>query len=438
MILNFLRVAECPLEYMVSSSYSEYHSQKANARDIIAASKLRSTINTLNQTIKTFYTPELKNYFNQCQQFWNIINNIQQILINHDKNSHRLLDDLLKCGRIIRIRDIYEIDIPGIVLDGSYISSGKNLNHQRIISVLVISKSTNNLLTDLDRLILKENELFFVLPIQKYQIEENKSNEKLIYQIKNINITDIIDITNEIIPNINYNEILESHWNHRMNETFDIEIDSTIGYDKALRQIIEKLKLIRQNSNNQSIALNRFNVLNDFLIKISQLSLLNNLHELNLKLENENFLINLNEIFHYLRKLNFYENKYSNMNERISSLQTNLQTSVEYESMLEVLKQLNYISNTNILKLKGQVAAIFSSGKELLLTELIYQNLIDNLTPSEIAALISSIIFQGKRFDDEINNEEEKKEITPALYQAKQQLSMLLKTKLFILYSFLF
>jgi len=139
------------------------------------------------------------------------------------------------------------------------------------------------------------------------------------------------------------------------------------------------------------------------------------------KLENEIYL-NIDENFHHLRKLNFYENKYSDMNERISSLQSNLQTSIEYESMLEVLKKLNYISNTNILKLKGQVAALFGSGKELLLTELIYQNLIDNLTPSEIAALISSIIFQGKRFDDDINNENQKKEITPALNQAKQQL----------------
>jgi len=235
MILNFLRVAECPLEYMVSSSYSEYHSQKANARDIIAASKLRSTIETLHQTIKSFNTIELKNYFNECQKFWNIIFNIQQLLLNHDKNSHRLLDDLLKCGRIIRIRDVYEIDIPAIVLDGSFTSSGKNLNHhQRIISVLVINQSTNHLLTDLDRLILKENEKFFVLPIQKWKLEENNFEQKLIYQIKNIHITDILDITNEIIPNINYNEILQSHWNHRMNETFDIELESTIGHDKAL------------------------------------------------------------------------------------------------------------------------------------------------------------------------------------------------------------
>ena len=119
------------------------------------------------------------------------------------------------------------------------------------------------------------------------------------------------------------------------------------------------------------------------------------------------------------------------MQQRISSLQSNLQTSADYESMLEILKRQNYISNTNILKLKGQVAAIFGSGKELLLTELIYQNLIDELTPSEIAALISAIVFQGKRFDDQIQDENKTKEITPTLQRAKKQLSsfIFMKTK---------
>lgn len=261
MILNFLRVAECPLEYMVSSSYSEFHTQKANARDIIAASKLRSTIETLHQSIKSFNTTELQNFFNGCEKFWKIMYDIQQILANHDKNSHRLLDDLFKCGRIIRIRDVYETDIPAVVLDGSFSSSGKNVNHQRIISVLVISYSLNRLLTDLDRLILKENETMFILPVQKWTLNNNNNNnieQNLLYQIKNIDITDILDITNEIIPNINHKDILESYWNHRMSDSFDIQLESIMGRDKALRQAIEKLTLLRQNLNNQSSKLNKF------------------------------------------------------------------------------------------------------------------------------------------------------------------------------------
>lgn len=166
----------------------------------------------------------------------------------------------------------------------------------------------------------------------------------------------------------------------------------------------------------------RFTLLTDFFQKISQTSLLKSLHELNTKLEQSNSP-DTHEHFHHLRKLRFYEEKSSKMQQRISSLQNNLQTSAEYESMLEILKHLNYISRTNILKLKGQVAAIFGSGKELLLTELIYQNLIDELTPSEIAALISAIVFQGKRFDDQHQDENQTKEITPTLQQAKKQLS---------------
>lgn len=169
--------------------------------------------------------------------------------------------------------------------------------------------------------------------------------------------------------------------------------------------------------------MNRFILLNDLLTKTTEPSLLGNLHALNVKLENETFS-NLNENFHYIRKLKFYENKYAEMNKRISSIQANLQTSAEYESMLEVLKKLNYISNNNLLSLKGQVAAIFGSGNELLLTELIYQNLIDHLTSSEIAALLSSIVFQGKRFDDQADDDD-KKEITPNLQQAKKDLSTL-------------
>ena len=252
MILNFLRVAECPLEYMVSSSYSEYNSQKANARDIIATNKLRSAIDTLHQSIKSFYTNEFEKYFTECQRFWNIISNIQQILINHDKKSHRLLDDFLKCGRIIRIRNGYETDVPAIIFDGSFSSSGKNLNYGRIISVLIINQSTNHFLTDIDHLIIKEDKSMFVLPVQKWKLNENEQEQKLYYQIKNINMTDLVDITHEIIPNFSLHDILEDHWNHRMNDTFDIELESTIGNDKALRQAIEKLKSIRQNASNQS------------------------------------------------------------------------------------------------------------------------------------------------------------------------------------------
>ena len=253
MILNFLRVAECPLAYMVSSSYSEYHSQKANARDIIAASKLRSTIETLRQSIKSIDSTALQSYFDRCQHFWKAMSGIQQLIIDQDRTSHRLLDDLLQCGRIIRIRDLYDVDVPAMVLDGSFSSSGKAVNQQRIISVLLISRSKNRPLTDIDRLILKENEAMFVLPVQKWKLDHGSgSQEDLLYQIKNIHLTDILDVTNEVMANVNYLDILEGHWNHRTSDEIDIQHESTVANDKALKKTIEKLKTVREAHSDQS------------------------------------------------------------------------------------------------------------------------------------------------------------------------------------------
>lgn len=253
MILNFLRVAECPLAYMVSSSYSEYHSQKANARDIIAASKLRSTIETLRQSVKSIDSTVLQSSYDRCQQFWNAVSRIQQVIVDQDRTSHRFLDELLQCGRIIRIRDVYDIDVPAMVIDGSFSSSGKGVDHQRIISVLVISRSKNRPLTDIDRLILKENEAMFVVPVRKWKLDDTSySQGDLLYQIKNIHLTDILDITNEVIPNVNYRDILEGHWNHRMTDEIDIQHESTMANDKALKKSIEKLKTVRETHSDQS------------------------------------------------------------------------------------------------------------------------------------------------------------------------------------------
>ena len=418
MILNFLRVAECPLAYMVSSSYSEYHSQKANARDIIAASKLRSTIESIRRSSPAVENATLNAHFTRCQQFWKILADIHQVLLEHDRRSHRLLDDLFVCGRIVRIRDSYEIDVPAMVLDGSFSTSSKVVNPQRMISILVIHRSKTRLLTDVDRVILKENEKFFVVPVQRWKRDETENGENLLYQIKTVHLTDLMDISDEIIPQVKYQDILEGHWNRRMGDDIDIALESTMANDKVLRKTIEQLKTILAKENDRSVAATRFHLLN----KIVGASLLDQLRQTNELFETQTFE-NVDEDFHQLRRLNFYENKLKEMKDRISSIQSNLQQSADYESMLEILKKMNYISRNNLLKLKGQVAAIFGSGKELLLTELIYQNLIDHLTSSEIAALLSAIVFQGKRVDDQSNDQGKRQEMTPALHQAKKQLS---------------
>lgn len=67
----------------------------------------------------------------------------------------------------------------------------------------------------------------------------------------------------------------------------------------------------------------------------------------------------------------------------------------EYKQRLQVLKNLSYINEHGKLAIQGQVACIFSD-HELVLTEIIFHNLLDGLSVEEIASILSAFVFQQK------------------------------------------
>lgn len=73
----------------------------------------------------------------------------------------------------------------------------------------------------------------------------------------------------------------------------------------------------------------------------------------------------------------------------------NLALYPEYQYKLEILKRLNYIDDQHAVTLKGRVACEMGSN-ELMITELVLCNTFNDLDPAEIAALLSSLVFQGK------------------------------------------
>ncbi|XP_039953042.1 helicase SKI2W [Bactrocera tryoni] len=73
----------------------------------------------------------------------------------------------------------------------------------------------------------------------------------------------------------------------------------------------------------------------------------------------------------------------------------NLSLYPDYCNKLEVLRALKYIDDLDEVTLKGKVACEMGQN-ELLITELILCNMFNDLEPAEIAALLSSLVFQGK------------------------------------------
>ena len=67
----------------------------------------------------------------------------------------------------------------------------------------------------------------------------------------------------------------------------------------------------------------------------------------------------------------------------------------DYHNMTRVLRMLKYIDDNNTVQLKGRVACEMGS-HELLVTELVFNNVLTDRPPAEIAALLSCLVFQQK------------------------------------------
>jgi antiviral helicase SKI2 len=74
----------------------------------------------------------------------------------------------------------------------------------------------------------------------------------------------------------------------------------------------------------------------------------------------------------------------------------NLELLPDYESRVEVLKELQFIDDNSTVLLKGRVACEINSAHELILTELILDNILADYTPEEAVALLSVFVFVEK------------------------------------------
>ncbi|CAL1528127.1 unnamed protein product [Lymnaea stagnalis] len=68
----------------------------------------------------------------------------------------------------------------------------------------------------------------------------------------------------------------------------------------------------------------------------------------------------------------------------------------ELKCRKRVLRRMGYCTASDVIELKGRVACEISSGDELLLTELLFNGVFNELTPQQACALISCFVFQEK------------------------------------------
>ena len=68
----------------------------------------------------------------------------------------------------------------------------------------------------------------------------------------------------------------------------------------------------------------------------------------------------------------------------------------ELKCRKRVLRRFGFINEAEVVQLKARVACEISTGDELLLTELLFHPLLNELTPEQCATVLSCFIFEEK------------------------------------------
>ncbi|KAK9168229.1 hypothetical protein Syun_000369 [Stephania yunnanensis] len=91
-----------------------------------------------------------------------------------------------------------------------------------------------------------------------------------------------------------------------------------------------------------------------------------------------------------------------------------LQQMPDFQGRIDVLKEIGCIDSDLVVQMKGRVACEMNSGEELLCTECLFENQLDDLEPEEAVALMSAFVFQQKNASEP--------SLTPKLAKARRRL----------------
>ncbi|CAJ0761698.1 19731_t:CDS:10 [Entrophospora sp. SA101] len=335
MILNLLRVESFEVEDMIKRSFSENTSQKT------LPDKEREFAER-EKILKATKTLECTICNHDIKEFYNISANILDL---NRKIITKLADTkALSQGRIIVVNNIAYGNVFAVILNPSF------------EVLMLLDKSSKDTIN---------SKKSTIIPITNITIPDQSSYT---YDRQFISITNIITVTK-----------------------FTIKFDDLTDVTKLAQQLLR-----------HALDMKKTGILENDWSKIRTFEFQLNLKE-KVRLMNKIYSFQcikcpeLNEHYGLIHETMSLE---KNLNELLHTITgKNLELMPEYEQRIEVLKYLKYIDEkTSVVQLRGQVACKINTADELLVTELIFGNVLkeSEYDPAEIVALLSCLVFQEK------------------------------------------
>lgn len=370
MILNLLRVEQLRVEDMIKRSFSEFHSQKDKVKHKEDMDNLHKEISNVKDIECYMCSIDLEEYYQTCKDYHELKKKLQGVVL-----SHPAAIKSLSAGRVIIINDELRKNVVAVVL-----SSTVGTNNVRTFTCLAICDKGGVTLSKEE--VAKSAQITPVMGKSLFIPEGPCWHELVQVKAENVSIVttktirvDVDKIVNDVkkrqqprfrndppgqTVSIATQELL------RLTET---NSDGLAGLDPVKELHIRDIELVEQFKSIQSIeeTFKQFQCINcpRFIEHFDE-------HSRNMELRN----------------------KYRHLKFLLSD--ESLQLLPEYQQRIEVLRSLNYIDDHNAVQLKGRVACEIST-HELMITELVFENALTELHPTEIAALMSCVVFEQKR-----------------------------------------
>ncbi|KAK7095479.1 superkiller complex protein 2-like [Littorina saxatilis] len=370
MILNLLRVEQLRVEDMIRRSFSEFHTQREEVNHRKAMEELKGHMSKVKDIECYLCSVDLERYYKACKDYQELKQRLQEVVL-----SHPAAIKALSAGRVVVIDNSRHSNVLGAVLQSSLGS-----NNTRIFTVLILANRGDNLAAG------------EITPSDNHRVKPVKMRQLFIpegvcwHGVVEVKAADIAVITTK---------------------TIKLEADKIVKDVKKREQ-----PRFRDDPPSQSVTM-----VTQELLRLSEqnpegLSGLDPTKDLHLR------DIDLVEQF---RSLQFMQEEFGQFqcvncpkfDEHFSQISSNmglkeeyrrlqfllsdqsLQLLPEYQQRVEMLTRLHYVDAQGSVQLKGRVACEISN-HEVMITELVFDNVLTDLHPADIAALLSSMVFEQK------------------------------------------
>ncbi|XP_020086203.1 DExH-box ATP-dependent RNA helicase DExH11 isoform X3 [Ananas comosus] len=407
MILHLLRVEELKVEDMLKRSFAEFHAQKnLPEKERLLLQKLRQPTKII-ECIKG--EPSIEEYYDMALKAETYREDISEAVMQSS-----YAQQFLSPGRVVIIKSqVAEDHLLGVVLKNPSATF-----KQYIVLILMTESSSSVQSPSLSPIQEKESGNFqpgyFVVPKGKRGMDDeyfssiSSRKGSGAVNIKLPHSGTAAGVSYQVIP-IESKEIMSiCDCKIKIDQVRLLEDPSNAAYSKTVQQLLEKkpdgskfpaaLDAVKDLKMKDMLLVEKYHAYNKLLQRMSE----NKCHG----------CIKLMEHIALIKEQKQHKEEVKALKYQMSD--EALQQMPEFQGRIDVLKEIQCIDSDLVVQLKGRVACEMNSGEELICTECLFENQLDDLEPEEAVAIMSAFVFQ--------QNNTSEPSLTPKLAQAMQRL----------------